>query len=92
MSQNLPRTVLEAVEILLAKLPAEYLNHIAVASEDALAEYHLTLGQTIRNDFGLWGANEALLSSVGYGLDADDASAVIIQSLWEELQRRQTRH
>lgn len=91
MQVQQPRTVAEAVQILVAKLPSDYLGHIALASEESLAEYHLTLGMTIRNDFG-WGENQELINSVGYGMDADDVSAVIIQSLWEELQRRQPRH
>ena len=92
MAGHHPKTVAEAVQILLTKLPKEYLDHMAVASEDALAEYHLTLGMTIRNDFGLWGENADLIDSVGYGMQADDLAAVIIQALWEELQRRCTRH
>ncbi len=92
MSETLPKTIAEAVQILIAKLPPEYLEHIAVASEDALAEYHLTLGMTIRNDFGLWCENQDLLQTIGYGAEADDASAAIIHALWEDLQRRRTRH
>ena len=92
MPDQRPRTVAEAVQILIAKLPSDYLGHMALATEESLAEYHLTLGMTIRNDFGLWGENQELINSIGYGMDADDVSAVIIQSLWEELQRRQPRH
>lgn len=87
-----PHTVQEAVQFLLEDIPKEYLQHIAAAPEENLAEYHLTLGMQIRNGYGLWGENQELLSSIGYGLDADDASAVIIRALWEELQRRQIRH
>lgn len=87
-----PKTVEEAVKILLAKLPSEYLQHLARASEDSLAEYHLTLGMTIRNEMGLWGDNFELIESLGYGVHPDDVSAVIVQALWDELQRRQPRH
>lgn len=92
MTDAHPKTVEEAVTILLAKLPAEYLRHLAHASEDLLAEYHMTLGMTIRNEMGLWGDNIELMQSFGYGIHEDDVSGVIIQALWDELQRRQPRH
>ena len=51
--------------------------------EDELTErLHFTLGQAIRNGFGLWGGNTDSLRSCGSEMmSADDASSVIIRAL-----------
>jgi hypothetical protein len=47
-------------------------------------DLHFGLGVRIREDFGLWRGNRALLLSCG-SLDPDDASMAIIRALWARL-------
>lgn len=61
--------------------------------KDDLIEFHFGWGMGIRNAFGLWGGNEALLQSCaearGYPfIHPDDASMVIIEAVWERLNIR----
>ena len=58
--------------------------------KEDLYSLHFSLGQYIRNTFGLWSGNQELIESCcsvaekDY-LDADDSSAVIIEELWYKL-------
>jgi hypothetical protein len=61
-------------------------------SENDLIHLHFGLGMGIRNDFGLWTGNEALIEScrIKAGKDdlhIDDTSSVIIKALWERLKK-----
>src|SRR5262249_3624912 len=56
-----PRTVDQAVEILLRRLDRESREALRRARDEDLAEFHFGLGMGIRNDFGLWAGNRALL-------------------------------
>jgi hypothetical protein len=49
-----------------------------------LIRFHHGWGTGIRNAFGLWGGNRALLDSCGGG-HPDDASMVIIEAVWKHL-------
>jgi len=82
-----PKTVDEAVERLLATLSEDELQQIANTSENDLFMLHFGLGQNIRNSFGLWQGNQALLDSCET-FDADDASSKIIEKLWKRLQSK----
>ena len=63
--------------------------------EYEMSALHATIGQYIRNNFGLlFGSNEALMEScrfvakkydIHYDLHEDDASALIVRELWEAL-------
>ncbi len=65
-----PTSLDEAVDRLLSTLKA--------IPDDPMAE--LEIGMAIRNSFGLWGANRALLRSCGSeSMSTDDASAVILE-------------
>ena len=58
------------------------------ASEEAfVTDLHFSLGAYIRNNFGLWGGNRALLDDCGVD-DADDASGVILRALYRKLMYR----
>ena len=69
--------------------------------ENNLIRLHFGLGGAIRNRFGLWQGNEALLADCaaasGRGGDyswlfmhPDEASSVILKAAWRRLQEQQT--
>jgi hypothetical protein len=87
-----PRTVDEAVERLLANISLNDEILLATMTEDDLTDFHFSLGHRIRNEFGLWSGNDALLESCRImagreDLHVDDASCVIIKSLWVRLKK-----
>ena len=79
-----PETVDQAVGVLLGLLPDGEKAKIAATSQDDLIALHLGLGMWIRNNLGLWSENSALLESAR-AQNPDDASAVIIEALWQRL-------
>lgn len=81
-----PRTVNEAVNILLAKLSEDRKAEIRGAKkEDDLFDCCHDLGIYIRNQFGLL-QNKPLLEDSGKRFDPGGAAMVIIKVLWERLQ------
>jgi hypothetical protein len=81
----IPDSVESAVDRLVMVLDPEEKEQIAGTSlDDLVVNYHFSLGQQIRNAFGLWGENPALMASCG-SLVADDASSVILTALWVRL-------
>jgi hypothetical protein len=85
-----PRTVDEAVNRLILELPLKDRVGIANMTHDEISSLGPTLGQDIRFEFGLWGKNEFLMDSCRFvsgkkNLNPDDASKIIIESLWEKL-------
>jgi len=59
--------------------------------KDNLTDLHFSLGRFIRNEFNLLTDNEELMDSCRLllgkqDLHPDDASSVIIESLWKNLQ------
>jgi hypothetical protein len=94
---RIPNTVDEAVRRLIPDLPLKDKTMIARINEAELNTLHPTLGTYIREKFGLWSGNEALLESCrsvsgenNIHEDEDDASMVIIRELWEELRKSHT--
>lgn len=79
-----PETVDQAVGVLLGLLPDGEKAKIAAMSQDDLVALHLGMGMWIRNNLGLWSENRALLESAR-AQNPDDASAVIIDALWQRL-------
>lgn len=85
---NWPKTLKEAVDRLIIEIPAEDLKVIQDCPKHDLAQYHGTLGRTIRNTFGLWTGNtDLMISCLGKIGHADDASMVIVSTLWDELNK-----
>jgi hypothetical protein len=82
-----PATVDEAVTRLLAGLSADDKARVRATPAEDLILFHHGWGTGIRNAFGLWRGNRALLEACGGG-HPDDASMVIIRSVWERLQKR----
>ena len=58
-----PSTLEEAVDMLLARLSDEDEARLAAMPEEDLPSLHFSFGMGIRNDFGLWGENTALLTA-----------------------------
>ena len=88
-----PKTVKEAVDVLLEELSKEDLEMIKNKKKDDLGDFHFSLGMYIRNEFGLWGENEDLFYDC-FGAKKgecflghpDMASDKIVDALWERLQ------
>lgn len=81
-----PRTVAEAVPFVLAKLSDADKQKIKETPKKDLILFHHGLGTGIRNQTGLWQGNAALLEDCGKP-HPDDCSMLIIEALWEELNR-----
>jgi hypothetical protein len=93
-NENLyPLTVEEAVDSLHANISLnDEIRLAATLTEDDLSNFHFSLGHYIRNEFGLWSGNHALLESCRImagkqDLHVDDASSVIIKALWVRLKK-----
>jgi hypothetical protein len=85
-SRQWPQTIDEAVGVLLVAITEESKIGIMRMPEVDLASLHFGLGTWIRNEFGLWQGNQALLEATGKG-DPDDAALVIIEALWRRLRQ-----
>jgi hypothetical protein len=95
--QQWPRTVAESVARLVQSLGQAEKNDIAGTPEDGLIDlYFSPLGATVREDFGLWRGNAALLADCqrarlaggadgGRAVNPDDAAMVLIRALWVRL-------
>lgn len=88
--ESLPKTVTEAVEILIEEMPLEDQMAIASMAEDVVGELTINLGHTIRDIFGLGIGNKDLLLSCSRDSGCqiehpDDASAYILARLCMEL-------
>lgn len=81
----LPRTVEEAADRLIGVLSAADLKKVRETKRQDLILYHFGWGTGIRNEFGLWQGNSALLESSG-SFHPDDCSMMIIERVWEKLQ------
>jgi hypothetical protein len=92
VKKTVPRTVTEAVEHLIEKLPLKDKVQIANMTASEVGELNLTLGNYIRNKFDLWSGNEHLIWScareAGRKIQhVDEASSVIISRLALELEK-----
>ena len=82
-----PTTVQATVEEILASLSDEDKATLRSTKKDDLIMFHHGWGTGIRNHYGLWRGNEALIESAcGKGCHPDDASMVIIEAVWFALQ------
>jgi len=83
----LPATVAEAVNDLLGKLPAKDQDALRAMHREDLIQLHRGLGMSLRNQYDLWGSNQALLESAcGPSCDPEEASMAIIDATWVALQ------
>jgi hypothetical protein len=99
--ETYPQTLFEAVDYLFYNMTEKNKEILMNTPESQLTMLHFTLGQWIRNNFGLTdGENQKLLYSCAENSDTeyiypeigmafihpDDASMIIIQALWKRLQ------
>ena len=88
-----PLTVEEAVDRLHANISLnDEIRLAATLAEEDLTDFHFSLGHHIRNEFGLWSGNDALLESCRIisgdkNLHVDDASMLIVKALWEKVKK-----
>ncbi|MFC1577628.1 YpsA SLOG family protein [Thermodesulfobacteriota bacterium] len=85
-----PKTVEEAVDRLINELSLKDRTTISHMDEGELINLHHSLGEYIRNEFGLWSGNDDLMSSCCAiakmdKVHEDTASTIIIEKLWERL-------
>ncbi len=85
--RKLPQTVSEAVAQLIDAMNEEDKETIRNSKKSDLIMYHFGWGTDIRNSFGLWNSDSALLKDTGMFL-ADDASSAIIEAVWKKLRER----
>jgi hypothetical protein len=71
---------------ILAKLTDAEKDVVRKTPARDLDTLHFGLGASIRNEFGLWSGNRALLAACGSpDMHPDAASDVIVQAVWEKL-------
>lgn len=80
-----PKTVEEAAQRILETMSEEDRKRVRETHRQDLIRFHHGWGSGIRNAFGLWQGNTALLESSGC-VHPDDCSMVIIERVWEKLQ------
>lgn len=84
-------TVDEAVNIIISRLSQDDINYLKNSTQADRYMLHFGLGMGIRNSFGLWKGNEALLKNACNGkiCHPDEASEVIISKLLERIKSSQ---
>ena len=92
LSDRQPQTVNAAVERLISELTLKDKSKIAKMGKEDLSALPLTMGQYIREQFGLGRGNEELMESCcslsgENELHEETASMVIIDALWETLRQ-----
>jgi len=80
-----PKTVEEAANLILERMSEDDKDRVRKTQREDLILYHHGWGTGIRNAFGLWLGNTALLESSGCS-HPDDCSMRIIELVWESLQ------
>ncbi len=81
-----PRTVEQAVAVLLPGLDEAAREKIRGTPRGDLIIFHHGWGTGIRNELGLWRGNDDLLRACGEK-HPDGASMVIIEAVWDALQK-----
>jgi len=93
--QNPPKTIEDALKILLSILDDDTRAMFGGRAEDEIKHYHCTAGVLIRKQFQLTEGNDELIESCRnfsgrHDLDGKGASIVILEELWKML--RHTTH
>ena len=81
----IPRDLREALDS-LPHLSPELVRRFQSEPEDSLPKYHLCIGMSIRNNWGLWAGSRLARYFRRLGVrHPDDMSGIILTSLWREL-------
>lgn len=87
MAARWPVTCDEAAARAIERLGPEGVERLRSLAKDELIELHFSLGLNIRNGFGLWDGNSALVDScvktAGATREPDSVSMAIITRAWE---------
>ena len=87
----LPKTVEDAVRVLLTLMPETEQAKVAQVREEDLEHLHLGMGIWIRNNLGLWSSNEELMADTG-AHDARWSGGGDHEDVLAARARRATRH
>lgn len=90
VDKQVPKTLDDAVDLLISDLPLKDRVIIANMRLGELGSLNITLGKYIQEAFGLWGGNPHLMESCRVyardpALQAENASGLIIQLLWGKI-------
>lgn len=81
-----PKSVDEAVEKIVVSLTPESQATLLQTSRKELGKFNLSWGMGIRNGYGLWRGNSALLESCGdREMEPDQCSMIIMMRVWDIL-------
>ena len=91
-SNRQPKTVDEAVDRLIAQLPLKDKTKLSKMGKEDLSALPYTIGNYIREKFGLGRGNDELMNSCRSLAEEEDlheetASMVIIEALWKKLKK-----
>jgi hypothetical protein len=81
-----PKTVDEAVATILADMKDAHKARVRDTKKEDLILFHHGWGTGIRNEFGLWRGNTNLMAAC-HADHPDGASMVIIEAVWQRLQK-----
>lgn len=83
-----PDTIQKALDILKLVFTDEQKAELINKGKNNLIEFHFSLGLWIRNNFGLWEPNSALLEDLKQGssfFHPDSASRILLEFLIDDL-------
>jgi hypothetical protein len=85
-----PLTMEEAVDYLHANISVNHEHQLTNTNKEDLEDLYFSLGAHARDILGLWSGNEDLMESCRLvsgdkEIDADGASLLILEALWERL-------
>jgi len=83
---RIPHNIKEAVTLILSDMSGRDKLLIRNTKKEDLIKFHLNWGQDVRNKCGLWAGNDELMKDAG-AVHPDSVSAVIMEGIWEELQK-----
>src|SRR3954453_13173309 len=79
-----PKTMAEAVERIVSGLDPRSRKALKRTTREDLVKLHLSWGMAIRNQFGLWAGNGALLRDCRT-TEPDDCSMAIMELVWDRV-------
>jgi len=87
-----PATCQEAIDRLVRELDEPSKERVRRTRREDLIRFHRGWGTGIRNDYGMWRGNKALVDSCiarrpGTQRHPDGASMIIIEGVWDALQK-----